>query len=109
MSQPPKPTALSAKHPNSIGPFEGSLDDLAARIGDLRYDALAHFLAQLSAKLASDGDKDAARGRRKLADSLARASAITGEAAAEVERTWRICAPYMPEAPQPSPARDRKS
>lgn len=89
------------KHPDRIARYPGSLADLAIEVGDLRYDALATFLDALSAKLASDGDKDGARGRAKLAASLARASSHVATAARETETTWQICAPHMRDDDKP--------
>ena len=89
------------KHPDRIARYQGSLTDLATEVGDLRYDALATFLDALSAKLASDGGKDAARGRAKLAASLARTSSHLAEAARETETTWQICTPYMRDDDKP--------
>lgn len=89
------------RHPDCISRYPGSLDDLATEVGDLRYDALATFLHALSAKLASDGDKDGARGRARLAASLHRASVLVADAARETETTWKICAPHMRDDDEP--------
>ena len=83
------------KHPDRIARYPGSLADLAGEVGDLRYDALAEFLHALSSKLASDSEKDGARGRARLAASLQRASTLIADAARETETTWKICAPHM--------------
>lgn len=83
------------KHPDRIATYSGSLTDLATEIGDLRYDALSEFLNALSAKLATDGDSDGARGRAKLAASLRRASGHLKDTATDIDTAWAICAPRM--------------
>jgi len=89
------------KHPDRIARYPGSLTDLATEVGDLRYDALATFLHALSANLATDGEKDGARGRASLAASLQRASALVADAARETETTWNTCAPHMRDDDEP--------
>ena len=44
-------------HKDQIDGYEGSPADLAEAIGDLKYDALANFLALLAAKIEKDGLK----------------------------------------------------
>jgi hypothetical protein len=82
-------------HWEDIERYPGTLAELAGEVGDLRYDALASFLRSLAAKLESDGNADAGRGRPKLAASLRGGAARVMEAAAEIERAWSICAPHM--------------
>lgn len=81
-------------HREDVDRFPGSLAQLAGEVGDLRYDALASFLQALSAKLKSDGEADAGRGRRELA-ALHAASVSVSSAAADIEHAWSICAPRM--------------
>ena len=45
-------------HKEQIDHYDGTLEQLAHEIGDLRYDALATFLRSLASKLASDGAAD---------------------------------------------------
>jgi hypothetical protein len=52
-------------HRDTPDRYAGTLGDLAAELGDFRYDALAEFLRLLAAKLAEDAAKDAGRGRRR--------------------------------------------
>ena len=82
-------------HRDQIERYPGTLAQLAGDIGDLRYDALASFLRSLAAKLESDGNADASRGRPKLAAALRNSATAVKEAAAEIERAWSICAPHM--------------
>jgi hypothetical protein len=82
-------------HRKEVGRYPGTLAELAAEVGDLRYDALAEFLRVLSAKLGQDAGQDEGRGRARLAASLHDASRSLREAAEAIERAWRICEPHM--------------
>ncbi len=82
-------------HRETIDGYSGTLAELADELGDLRYDALASFLRSLAAKLESDGNADAGRGRPKLAALLHGAAAGIRDAASEVDRAWGICARHM--------------
>jgi hypothetical protein len=87
-------------HRDHLPDVPRNLDDLAANLGDLRYDALADFLKALAAKMAGDACKDEARGRRQLATALHAVAAHLSAAEEDVRRAWAICKPYM-DAPQP--------
>lgn len=81
------------KHQSHIEHYE--LEDLAVKIGDLRYDSLALFLELLSKKIALDASKDGARGRSKLAESLNACSDKLAGSSEDIARAWIICKPYM--------------
>jgi hypothetical protein len=82
-------------HREDVERYPGTLTELASDLGDLRYDALAAFLAALAEKIDADGRADAGRGRNKLAAALRGAGTSVASAAADVERAWSICAPRM--------------
>ena len=82
-------------HADHVGRYPGTLAELAEELGNLRYDALAAFLAALAAKLETDSGKDAARGRKKLAAALHAASGELADAASAIEEAWAVCAPRM--------------
>ena len=82
-------------HREDIEQYPGTLTELANDVGDLRYDTLALFLRSLAAKLESDGEADANRGRPKLAASLHDSAERVAEAAAAIEKAWAISAPHM--------------
>jgi hypothetical protein len=71
--------------------YPGGLEQLAADLGNLRYDSLALFLHLLSQKIEEDGNADLGRNRPKLAGHL-------HAAADEIARAWHFCKPFMPEA-----------
>jgi hypothetical protein len=68
-------------HADHVERYPGTLAELAIELGDLRYDALAAFLAALAAKLEGDSARDAARGRRQLAAAHSAASIEASKAA----------------------------
>lgn len=82
-------------HSEELTRYPGTLVELATELCNLRYDALATFLRSLAAKLETDGNADAARGRSKLATKLHGCAAAVAAAAQEIERAWAICAPHM--------------
>ena len=51
------------KHKTYIEKYDGSLEELAEDIGNLRYDALTDLLKLLSAKLNKDSESDLFRNR----------------------------------------------
>ncbi len=83
-------------HKATVEKYPGDLKTLAVELGDLRYDALAHFLQALSDKLREDGQKDADRKRKKLATHLQNTADLLNDSAEEIQSAWEICEPYMP-------------
>lgn len=82
-------------HHNTIQKYPGSLNELAEDIGDLRYDALADFLALLAAKMHNDAVADEGRKRYKLAESLHECGRAIAESKVAVDEAWRISEPFM--------------
>lgn len=82
-------------HRSALENYEGSFQELAEELGDLRYDALAEFLQHFSQKLAKDSKADEKRGRAKLANCLAQASDNLGQSAQEIQKAWIISEPFM--------------
>lgn len=82
-------------HETTVTRYAGTLPELAEELGDLRYDALAAFLQELSAKMGRDGDADAGRGRERLAASLHACAGRLADAARDTETAWRIAEPFM--------------
>lgn len=79
-------------HETQISGF--TLDELATKIGDLRYDALAEFLQKLAQKIEIDAQKDEARGRVKLATSLHNTAHCLTDCSQHIQKAWVICEPY---------------
>lgn len=82
-------------HETKIKKYQGTLNDLAIDIGNLRYDTLAEFLDLLGKKIQEDGDKDLARGRAKLAKQLHDCSSCLEQSKKAVDEAWRISEPFM--------------
>ena len=82
-------------HREDVKSYPGTLNELAGELGDLRYDSLASFLEALAAKLEGDAQADEKRGRPQLASALQGAASAVGVAATEVEKAWKISAPFM--------------
>lgn len=82
-------------HHEQVHKYEGTIQDLATEIGDLRYDVLADFLKLLSQKIALDAAKDRGRGRVKLATSLENCAVLLEKGGIEIDEAWRISEPFM--------------
>jgi hypothetical protein len=96
----PTDSEVTVVHRTDVERYLGTLRQLADDLGDLRYDALAEFLGLLAAKLAADAAQDEGRGRRRLSALLRETSHHLTEAAESLNRTWRLCEPYMADGPK---------
>lgn len=85
------------KHKIKLEGFEGTLEELAKDIGNLRYDAQLKFLEKYAANLAEQALADRKRGRTKLADKLQEASIKVRGTYHELRDAWNISKPYMKE------------
>ena len=83
------------KHPTKIEKYDGSLEELAEDIGNLRYDAFADFLGHLEKKIGRDGQADRDRGRESLSDHLFGVRTMLMKAQAWAKMTWALCKPHM--------------
>jgi len=83
------------KHTSTVPGFDGTHEQLAERIGDLYYDALAEFLDLLANKIAVDSEADIGCGRPKLAAELAGCAEHLSQAARHIDEAWRICKPHV--------------
>jgi len=88
---------MKYKHTQTIKSCPIDNATLAKEVGDLYYDSLALFLAELAKKLKSDADADSKRGRKKLANALYQASKDIESASKEIEKAWEICEPFVKE------------
>lgn len=68
---------------------------LAEMIGDLHYESLAEFLAQLSNKLRLDALRDRVGGRVELSTQLRYASGDIYNSSQCINEAWQICKPFM--------------
>lgn len=81
-------------HKDTIENYTGNLQELAAEIGDLKYNALSDFLHLLADKIEQDGKKDKARNRVKLAANLQQSADQLRAAKEAIDKAWVICEPY---------------
>lgn len=81
------------KHATEIPGY--SLEELAIKLGDLRYDQLSDFLQLLATKLFSDAEADRQRARLYLFDSLNRAGSALLYSHRAVEYAWKLSKPHM--------------
>jgi hypothetical protein len=82
-----------SKHKTEIEGY--TLQELAIKLGDLRYDHLSIFLALLSEKIEFDSVKDQQRQRYKLAGQLHLAHARIQVASHAISDAWDVCKPHM--------------
>jgi hypothetical protein len=82
------------KHPTEIPGFDGSMEELADHVADLRYDALHQFLDALWRRLDMDHLADEQRCRKKLSDRLYAASVGVASASMAISDAWEICEPH---------------
>jgi hypothetical protein len=80
-------------HPTTVGSHD--MPKVAAIIANLRYDALAHFLQQLSGQLNQDAILDERRDRPNLAIQLRATATRLTYAAQEMDGAWEICKVHM--------------
>lgn len=75
--------------------YVGTNQELANELGDMRYDALAEFLGHLADKIREDGEKDASRGRPKLAKYLTTLALHLRVAQEGANAAWGVCEQYV--------------
>ena len=83
---------MNKKHPTRITGYP--LEELAEKVGDLRYDKLQEFLEFLSAKILKDAEADRLRQRLKLSKNLQSLGENIQTASLHAKEAWKICQPY---------------
>lgn len=84
------------KHPDHVPGYEGSMQDLAQAVGNMRYDKVVEFLDALAQDLKRQADADWNGGRTFLGDWLLGAYHEVAEARRCMEKAWEVCKPHMP-------------
>ena len=87
---------MTPKHPDHVVGWNGSLEDLARSVGNMRYDKVAEFITLLIAEFSAQAEADLAKGRKDLRASLKALAETLGEAGVLTRRIWKVCKPYMP-------------
>lgn len=83
------------QHRENIEKYEGTLDELAYDIGNLKYDALARFLDLLATEFERQSKNDVEKGRKQLSATMAEAAKELRKSKKSVDRAWEISEPYM--------------
>lgn len=84
-----------AHHQSVQEAFGQSVEELAEKIGNLRYDNLAVLLEQLYSKVAADSAADESRGRTLLSTKLWELAWQLKDAHITTAEIWNICKPFM--------------
>jgi hypothetical protein len=84
-------------HPTDIDKYDGTLEQLANDITNLRYDSLAQLLDHIADNLEHDSKADFVRGRKQLSDRLGQAASMLHTAKCRIDIAYKICKPYMTE------------
>jgi hypothetical protein len=85
------------KHLKTVKKYDGTLKELARDIANLRYDALATFLEELSTALSEDSISDKKRKRKRLSYCLSVASSDILCASYAIRNAWNICKKFIKE------------
>ena len=86
---------MTAKHPDHVEGWTGSLQELAAAIGNMRYDNLAEFLGLFSENIREQGATDLKNNKYLLATKLSLAACSLNQAKDDMDAAWKICKPYI--------------
>jgi len=82
-------------HPKKIKGYNGTIEDLAKEIGNLRYDYLNEFLEDLELDIRRQADNDKETGRIQLADRLYATADNLKNVRDKLDEAWKICEPYI--------------
>ena len=83
------------KHPLQVAGYDGTLQDLAKEVGNLRYDKIVEFMRALRNDLHEQAVKDISAGRTQLGATLERASVALYPSEQALEEAWKISEPHM--------------
>jgi hypothetical protein len=79
------------KHPENIEGWNGTFEELANAVGNLKYNRLHQFLTCLCLKLYKDYNNDEKNGKNKLSKRLKEAYWLMDKAKYEIYQAWLIC------------------
>jgi hypothetical protein len=83
------------KHPLNVPGWEGSLEELANAVENMRYDKTAKFIFYLSRALSARARRDRFSKKFKLSNQLSSCACALEMAANSVRLAWEICEPFM--------------
>ncbi len=85
------------KHPSHVEGFEGTLEELAKRIGNMKYDAVRDFVDAIAKDIRRQADGDSWGNRPRLAKQHYETAAYLESARDALGAAWTICEQYMNE------------
>ncbi len=85
------------KHPDYVEGFNGSLEDLAKAVGNMRYDKVEEFIEALADDIVQQAEKDKENGKTCLATRLYETADKLYSAQNCIGKAWKISRPYMEE------------
>jgi len=83
------------RHPDYTKGYDGTLQELAQAVGNMRYDSIGEFIQYLADDLTRQAEGDRKQGRAQLASKLEQTARELGEAKGSMDKVWKLCAPYM--------------
>lgn len=87
-----------SKHKTTIAGYDGSLQELAQAIANLRYDARSMLFKHLKEEYGKLGQIDADTGKPKLAIYQEKAELALSIVTELDKRSWELSKPYMQES-----------
>jgi hypothetical protein len=84
-----------SKHPVGVPGWDGTLEELAQAVENLRYDKTAEFLEHLSNSFTKRSKSDREAGKPKLSNALYSAAHRTTVVRDYVWDAWIVCKPFM--------------
>ena len=84
-------------HPDHVVGWNGTFEELADSIGNMRYEQVAIFLSKLGSNIMKQGNADNGRKRFKLRDKLYETANNLHASSDSMRDAWEICEPFMRE------------
>ena len=89
------PLHSTIRHPDKVEGWEGSLEELAKAVGNMRYDKVSEFIEALGEDIKRQAAGDKKKNKNKLAKNLIRVYNRLRNVKEEMDKAWKICEPYM--------------
>jgi len=84
-----------SKHPLDIPGWDGSLEELADAVENMRYDKAYAFVHHLSRAFRKRALRDRVSGKKMLAHNLSQAADHLDATSEAVFKSWVVCKPHM--------------
>ena len=83
------------KHPTKIEGFNGSIEEAAKAIAQMRYDSIFKFLKAFANEFKKQSKGDKKGGRLQLAKLLSVLALALDFSAETMNKIWKLCKKYM--------------